>query len=87
MPSISTLFVTLELPRPRCTTPIPREARPSAGAPAHGLVEVAALAGRGLDGDRHVTGAGDEVHVPRVGGCGMHADEHLVVLSERTWGQ
>jgi hypothetical protein len=31
---------------------------PEAGAPAQPLVEVAALAGRGLDGDRHVTGAG-----------------------------
>ena len=31
---------------------------PEAGAPAQGLEEVAALAGRGLDGDRHVTGAG-----------------------------
>jgi MOSC domain-containing protein YiiM len=31
---------------------------PEAGAPAQRLEEVAALAGRGLDGDRHVTGAG-----------------------------
>jgi len=31
---------------------------PEAGAPPQGLEEVAALAGRGLDGDRHVTGAG-----------------------------
>jgi hypothetical protein len=31
---------------------------PEAGAPARRLEEVAAVAGRGLDGDRHVTGAG-----------------------------
>ena len=31
---------------------------PEAGAPPQGLEKVAALAGRGLDGDRHVTGAG-----------------------------
>ena len=31
---------------------------PEAGVPAQRLEEVAALAGRGLDGDRHVTGAG-----------------------------
>jgi hypothetical protein len=31
---------------------------PAAGAPAQSLEEVPALAGRGLDGDRHVTGAG-----------------------------